>query len=84
MGKLAAGASGRNAGFVLTAQRETYPDLIARVGRAAAHEIFRMVRDNVRRMRELAADGISVEFTQDDLFHAGFVASMRVADDFVV
>ena len=29
----AAGASGRNAGFVLTAQRESYPDLIKQVGR---------------------------------------------------
>jgi gamma-glutamylputrescine oxidase len=50
----AAGASGRNAGFVLTAQRETYPDLIKQLGRKAAHEILTMVRDNVRRMRSLA------------------------------
>ena len=32
----AAGASGRNAGFVLTSQREPYPVLIEQVGREAA------------------------------------------------
>ncbi len=52
----AAGASGRNAGFVLTAQRDSYPDLIARIGRAAARETLHMVRDNVHRMRDLAAE----------------------------
>ena len=49
----AAGASGRNAGFVLTSQRETYPALIAQVGRPAAREILDMVRDNIARMRAL-------------------------------
>ncbi len=51
----AAGASGRNAGFVLTSQRETYPTLIAQVGHPAAREILEMVRANVARMRALAA-----------------------------
>jgi glycine/D-amino acid oxidase-like deaminating enzyme len=50
----ASGASGRNAGFVLTSQRETYPTLIAQVGRPAARQILAMVRDNVARMRALA------------------------------
>ena len=50
----AAGASGRNAGFVLTAQRETYPVLIKQMGREAAREILTMVRENVVRMRSLA------------------------------
>ena len=49
----AAGASGRNAGFVLTSQRETYPVLIAQVGCPAAREILDMVRDNIARMRAL-------------------------------
>jgi len=51
----AAGASGRNAGFVLTSQRETYPNLIAQVGHPAAREILDMVRDNIDRMRDLTA-----------------------------
>ena len=51
---VASGASGRNAGFVLTSQRETYPTLIAQVGRPAAREILDMVLDNVARMRALA------------------------------
>ena len=50
----AAGASGRNAGFVLTSQREPYPVLIEQVGREAAREILTMVRENVLRMRSLA------------------------------
>ena len=50
----AAGASGRNAGFVLTSQRETYPTLIAQVGHPAARQILAMVCDNVARMRALA------------------------------
>ena len=50
----AAGASGRNAGFVLTGQREPYPVLIEQVGRDAAREILTMVRENVLRMRSLA------------------------------
>ncbi len=50
----AAGASGRNAGFVLTAQREPYPVLIEQMGREAAREILTMVRENVLRMRSLA------------------------------
>ena len=50
----AAGASGRNAGFVLTGQREPYPVLIEQVGREAAREILSMVRENVLRMRSLA------------------------------
>ena len=50
----AAGASGRNAGFVLTAQREPYPVLIKQMGREAARETMTMVRENVRRMRSLA------------------------------
>ena len=51
---VASGASGRNAGFVLTSQRETYPTLIAQVGRPAARQILDMVCDNVARMRALA------------------------------
>ena len=50
----AAGASGRNAGFVLTGQREPYPVLIEQVGREAAREILTMVRENVLRMRSLS------------------------------
>lgn len=50
----AAGASGRNAGFVLTAQRDPYPVLIDRVGRDTAREILTMVRQNVATMRRLA------------------------------
>ena len=50
----AAGASGRNGGFVVTSQRETYPTLIAQVGHPAAREILGMMRDNVGRMRALA------------------------------
>ena len=50
----AAGASGRNAGFVLTSQREPYPVLIEQIGREAAREILTMVRENVLRMRSLA------------------------------
>ena len=50
----AAGASGRNAGYVLTAQDMKYPALIRQVGRGAAREILAMVQENVRRMRELA------------------------------
>ncbi len=49
----AAGASGRNAGFVLTSQREPHPVLIEQVGLAAASEILAMVCDNVARMRAL-------------------------------
>ena len=52
----AAGASGRNAGFVLTSQRETYPVLIEQAGRDGAREILAMVRDNVSRMRALAVE----------------------------
>ncbi len=52
----AAGASGRNAGFVLTAQRETYPVLIEQVGRERAREILAMVRDNLARMRSLVKE----------------------------
>ena len=50
----AAGASGRNAGFVLTSQREPYPVLIEQIGREAAREILTMVRENVLLMRSLA------------------------------
>ena len=49
----AAGASGRNAGFVLTSQREPHPILIEQVGPTAANDILVMVRDNVARMRTL-------------------------------
>ena len=55
----AAGASGRNAGFVLTSQREPYPVLIEQIGREAAREILTMVRENVLRMR-LLADQFSI------------------------
>ena len=52
----AAGASGRNAGFVLTAQREPYHVLIEQMGRPNARDLLEMVRRNVRRMRELAVE----------------------------
>lgn len=58
----AAGASGRNGGFVMTNQREHYPDLVAQRGRDAARELLGMVRRNVQRMRELATRyGIPLE-----------------------
>ncbi len=58
----AAGASGRNAGFVLTSQREHYPVLIEQVGHDGAREILTMVRDNVARMRALAVEyGIPID-----------------------
>ena len=50
----AAGASGRNGGFVMTSQRESYPDLVEQVGRDAARHMLEMVCDNVRRMRQIA------------------------------
>ena len=50
----AAGASGRNGGFVVTSQREPYPVLVEQVGRDGARQIFEMVRDNIGRMRRLA------------------------------
>ncbi len=53
---LAAGASGRNAGFVMTNQREHYPELIKKRGRAAAKELFGLVQQNVAKMRKLAED----------------------------
>ena len=52
----AAGASGRNGGFVLTSQRETYPALIEQIGRPAARDLIDMVRDNVGRMRALVRE----------------------------
>lgn len=52
----ASGASGRNGGFVLTAQRDPYPQLVARVGRPAAREVLQLLRRNVAKMRRLADD----------------------------
>lgn len=113
----AAGASGRNAGFVLTGQREPYPVLIEQAGREAAREILMMVRENVLRMRSLAirfdvpfedgaahlaetraearelehwarsleADGATVDFSYSDPYgSSGYVATMRVENDFMV
>ncbi|MCZ6676027.1 MAG: FAD-dependent oxidoreductase [Candidatus Poribacteria bacterium] len=72
----AAGASGRNAGFVLTAQRETYPELIRQVGREAAREILAMVRDNVTRMRTLAK-GFNVPLEEGAIHLAETAAEAR-------
>ena len=76
----AAGASGRNAGFVLTAQRETYPDLIKQVGRAAAHEILAMVRDNVGRMRTLVRQ-FKVPFEEGAIHLAETAAEARELEE---
>ncbi len=53
-GTAASGASGRNGGFVLTAQRDPYPMLVERSGRAIARDILGAVRTNVARMQSLA------------------------------
>ncbi len=50
----AAGASGRNGGFVMTSQRESYPVLVEQVGHDAARHLLDMVCDNVTRMRRIA------------------------------
>src|SRR5690606_5583997 len=50
----AAGASGRNAGFVMTNQREHYHDLVAQRGRVHARALFELVAQNVALMRALA------------------------------
>ena len=63
-GTAANGASGRNGGFVLTAQRDPYPMLVERSGRETAREILSAVRINVARMRALAKEhGVEVGAT---------------------
>ena len=50
----AAGASGRNAGFVLIGMRDSYAEAIERWGRDEARDLWRLTDENVRRMRELS------------------------------
>ena len=72
----AAGASGRNAGFVLTAQRETYPVLIEQVGQEDARLILDMVRDNVGRMRSMV-DRFNVPLEEGSVHLAETLADAR-------
>jgi glycine/D-amino acid oxidase-like deaminating enzyme len=50
----AAGASGRNAGFVCIGVRHSYVEAIERWGRDEARDLWRLTEENVRRMRELS------------------------------
>ena len=51
----AAGASGRNAGFVLLGVRHSYCEAVKLFGRDRARDIWTMTAENVGRMRDLAA-----------------------------
>ena len=50
----AAGASGRNSGYVLVGVRHSYAEAIERWGRDEARGLWRLTEENVRRMRELS------------------------------
>ena len=69
----AAGASGRNGGFVLIGVRHSYVEAIERFGRDEARDLWRLTEENVRRMREL-----SVRF---DLEHEEIGASYIANDE---
>ena len=69
----AAGASGRNGGFVLIGVRHSYVEAIERWGRDEARDLWRLTEENVRRMREL-----SVRF---DLEHEEIGASYIANDE---
>ena len=69
----AAGASGRNAGYVLVGVRHSYVEAIERFGRDEARDLWRLTEVNIRRMREL-----SVRF---DIEHEEIGASYSANDE---
>ena len=50
----AAGASGRNSGYVLVGVRHSYAEAIERWGRDETRDLWRLTEENVRRMRDLS------------------------------
>ena len=83
----AAGATGRNAGFVMTNQREHYPDLVRARGRAAAKRIFELVRCNVATMREqvdrfgIRVDPAPIRFARDPEYADALEEWARALDE---
>jgi glycine/D-amino acid oxidase-like deaminating enzyme len=55
-GDLAAGATGRNGGFMVAGTAEPYPAAIERLGHATAHEVWRLTLDNRTLLRQVLAE----------------------------
>lgn len=53
-GHVAAGAAGRNGGFLLAGTYDFYHDAVARHGRERAHRVYRLTVDEIRRIADEA------------------------------
>jgi len=64
-GALAAGATGRNGGFMVAGTAERYPAAIARLGHAIAREVWRLTLDSRALLREaLAEEAIECDYRE--------------------
>ncbi|HLM67700.1 MAG TPA: FAD-dependent oxidoreductase, partial [Longimicrobium sp.] len=67
-GVVAAGAAGRNGGFLLAGTYDFYHDAVERHGRERARHIYRLTMDEVRRIADEAPEAVRI------------TGSLRVAD----
>lgn len=67
-GPVAAGAAGRNGGFLLAGTYDFYHDAVERHGRERAHRIYRLTMDGIRRIAEEAPGAVRM------------TGSLRIAD----
>lgn len=70
--ELAAGATGRNAGFAMTGLADPYESLVERFGRARAREIWLVSQDN---LREITGEVVGEEGVACDLMPCGSVVA---------
>ncbi len=67
-GHVAAGAAGRNGGFLLAGSYDFYHDAVRRHGRERAHRVYRLTMDEVRRIADETPEAVRI------------TGSLRVAD----
>ncbi|HST62405.1 MAG TPA: FAD-binding oxidoreductase [Longimicrobium sp.] len=67
-GHVAAGAAGRNGGFLLAGAYDFYHDAVRRHGRERAHRVYRLTMDEVRRIADEVPEAVRI------------TGSLRVAD----
>src|SRR5436190_3354309 len=69
-GELAAGATGRNGGFMVAGTAERYPAAVARLGRATARATWQLTLDNRALLRQvLEKEAIACDYREPGHLH---------------
>src|SRR5262245_9913539 len=77
---LAAGATGRNGGFVVAGTAEAYPAAIARLGHPTARDVWKLTLDSRALLRQaLEAEAISCDYREPGHMHLALNPGQRAA-----